>query len=544
MVDETGVNFDRPVFSYSADQFSFSTYTGTGFPDATTTNSGTETFSLNAGQTPGEITVNAPNGPLLSDTSASGMTGTGTVNGEIFDGGTFQTETSWDFIAPDGHTYWIAQIVDDTTGGSVYISNYSFVSGETLTFTLYDPSPGYDNGTAGSADDSVYDQIANSYTYQRGMRIDDAAAPGAPSTTADGNVVYVAWDADNVTYDTTTSTFSIDSGATSGTFTTYDNDRYFSDNYGAPGNGYDTPPNDLNQIGDASVGANSFTNQIYQAERILVLTDPDGNVVKVINIQADDGSNIWVSTGEIVPGVDYTIAIDDPAPGMNNPDLSANQEQLAVYEELLIVCFTLGTLIKTDRGEVTVEDLGPGDLVLTKDNGFKPLLWIGRQTVPLSRSEDSQRLRPVRIRAGALGGGLPEQDLYVSQQHRVLVKSKISQRMMGFDEVLIPAKKLLDIEGVDIVTDCDEVTYVHFLFDQHEIVYSNGAETESLFTGPEALRAVSKEAREEILTLFPELTEMNQDEFASTRIIPSGKIAKKLVSRIKKNNKPLYETRY
>ncbi|TRD22442.1 Hint domain-containing protein [Palleronia caenipelagi] len=207
----------------------------------------------------------------------------------------------------------------------------------------------------------------------------------------------------------------------------------------------------------------------------------------------------------------------------------------------IFICFVAGTMIETKAGLKPVETLETGDLVLTKDNGWKPVQWIGKKTVPLRNGINAERAYPVRIKAGALGGDLPERDLYVSQQHRVLVKSKVAERMTGSTEILVPAKKLVGMDGIDLVTDCDEVTYVHFLLDQHEIVYANGAEAESLFTGPEALKAVSRKAREEILELFPELTEMMSTTRVGVRDIPSGKIAKKLVDRIKSNNRALYE---
>ena len=71
--------------------------------------------------------------------------------------------------------------------------------------------------------------------------------------------------------------------------------------------------------------------------------------------------------------------------------------------------------------------------------------------------------------------------------------------MFGTDEVLVAAKQLLQIDGIDVADDLDEVVYVHFIFDRHEIVYANGAESESLYTGPEALKTLSPQAREEIL---------------------------------------------
>ena len=63
---------------------------------------------------------------------------------------------------------------------------------------------------------------------------------------------------------------------------------------------------------------------------------------------------------------------------------------------------------------------------------------------------------------------------------------------------MVAAKHLLQVEGIDVVQDEDSVTYVHFLFDLHQIVESEGAETESLFTGPEALETVDSAGRVEI----------------------------------------------
>lgn len=206
---------------------------------------------------------------------------------------------------------------------------------------------------------------------------------------------------------------------------------------------------------------------------------------------------------------------------------------------LAFVCFVAGTRIETADGLVNVCDLAPGDMVRTKDNGYKPIQWIGERTLDLTDNPNADKSYPVRIKAGALGRRMPETDLYVSQQHRILIKSRVAKRMTGLDEVLIPAKKLLETEGIDIVDDCDEVTYVHFLFDQHEIVYSNGAETESLYTGAEALKALTAEARAEILGLFPELTEMTYRP-APSRAFPCGRVTNQLLARISKNNKPLY----
>ncbi|RNF33718.1 hemolysin [Paracoccus methylarcula] len=204
-----------------------------------------------------------------------------------------------------------------------------------------------------------------------------------------------------------------------------------------------------------------------------------------------------------------------------------------------IPCFTSGTLIETNQGNKPVEELQPGDMIATLDDGYQPIRWIGstrRDAVDLAHNP---KLRPIRIPAGALGNGLPKRDLMVSRQHRVLVRSKIAQRMFGAEEILIPASKLVGMNGSEIAGDVEDVTYFHILFDKHQVIFSEDAPTESLFTGPVALQSVPPEARKEIETLFPQITE--PDFMAeSARLIPAkGSEVKKLVARHLKHAKPM-----
>lgn len=209
------------------------------------------------------------------------------------------------------------------------------------------------------------------------------------------------------------------------------------------------------------------------------------------------------------------------------------------YDTTNVVCFLRGTRIKTINGEILVEELSQGDRVLTVDNGYQPIRWIGSRNFSAKQLLDHKNLRPVRIRAAALGSAFPETDLLVSQQHRVLVSSKIAQRMFdGSPEVLVAAKHLVLIDGIDIVNS-QGVEYYHFLFDRHEVVFSSGAKTESMYTGPEALKSVSSEARHEILTIFPDLASIDY-EAMSCRPLVNGRMGRKLAIRHKNNSKNLF----
>ena len=201
-------------------------------------------------------------------------------------------------------------------------------------------------------------------------------------------------------------------------------------------------------------------------------------------------------------------------------------------------CFTRGTLIATPKGHVAIETLAEGDLVMTRDRGAQPIRWIGSAELDAQALHANPKMQPIRIRAGALGQGLPTQDLLVSPQHRVLLRSRIAAKMFGADEVLVAAKQLLQIDGIDIAVDETQVEYFHMLFDRHEIVISNGAETESLYPGPEALKSVGPEALEEIYAIFPELAVL---EYAheGARLLLSGRQSRKLVVRHAQHARPL-----
>ncbi|MEZ5715357.1 MAG: Hint domain-containing protein, partial [Paracoccaceae bacterium] len=181
--------------------------------------------------------------------------------------------------------------------------------------------------------------------------------------------------------------------------------------------------------------------------------------------------------------------------------------------ENVVICFTAGTRIATATGPREVEDLKPGDLVVTRDRGLQPLRWIGSRTVPARGS-----LAPVRFEAGVLGNDRP---LLVSPQHRMLIGGHRAALLFGEGEVLASAKHL-ENGGSIARAPGDTVTYVHILFDRHEIVYAEGAPSESFFPGEAGLSAVEEAAREELFTLFPELRSTSGGFEATARMCLRG----------------------
>lgn len=206
-----------------------------------------------------------------------------------------------------------------------------------------------------------------------------------------------------------------------------------------------------------------------------------------------------------------------------------NTNDLAVCRpDIKIVCFASGTQIMTPDGPRNVEDLKVGDLVMTADRGAQEVRWAGARTLDAIDLASESRLIPVRIKAGALGGGLPKRDLVVSPQHRVLIASDIALEMTGEKEVLVAAKHLLGMPGVELAADLASVTYHHILFDNHEIVFSEGLRSESLFTGKEAMKAMTEDAQREITLLFPQLKE--EFPVAGVRPFTKGRVARDMAA--------------
>jgi hypothetical protein len=218
--------------------------------------------------------------------------------------------------------------------------------------------------------------------------------------------------------------------------------------------------------------------------------------------EAGDDHDTLDLTGSGVDRIDYTSA--DREDGIINflDGTTAKFEEI----ETVIPCFTPGTLIATPRGEVPVEALEVGDRVITRDNGVQVVRWAGARTLSAAELEATPAYRPVLIRQGALGHGLPERDMIVSPQHRVLISG--DETLLYFDEreVLAAAKHLVGRPGIERL-EARDVTYVHVMFDAHEVILSDGAWTESFQPGDHSLAGLGREQREEIFSIFPELRE-------------------------------------
>lgn len=229
------------------------------------------------------------------------------------------------------------------------------------------------------------------------------------------------------------------------------------------------------------------------------------------NCQSVSGANTTVGQSAIDPDI-LSLIGDDVGFVTSNGDTPQDQivtfydgSSLPVCDiDQLIPCFTPGTAIATPKGEVLAEDLKVGDRIVTRDNGLQPITWIGKKRIDYKQLNALPSVRPILIKEGAIGDGLPERDMLVSPSHRMLIVSEFAQLYFNRAEVLVAAKHMLNMDGVEI-SNQPYITYLPIMCENHEIVLSDGTWSESFQPGDFTLKGFDNAQREELFLLFPEL---------------------------------------
>ncbi len=229
-------------------------------------------------------------------------------------------------------------------------------------------------------------------------------------------------------------------------------------------------------------------------------------------IVTDGGKSYTVTLIEVGGGSQPLLMFLDEIPPRNSDlwivhhTLGTTSLDKVAQQNGGVICFTPGTLIRTDNGVDRIEDLREGDLVQTKDNGMQPVRWIGKRRMSGARLFAMPQLRPVRFHANALGLARPDRDLLVSPSHRMLIKGEVAQTLFNTDEVLVTARDLINGSDVTVDAHMREVTYIHLLLDNHQIMWANGVETESFHPASAALESLDANDRARLMANYPSLS--------------------------------------
>jgi len=239
---------------------------------------------------------------------------------------------------------------------------------------------------------------------------------------------------------------------------------------------------------------NVLDNDIGPANSTLTVTHINGQAVSV-------GSVINLPSGQqVVLGEngDFTVVGNGVQEDFNftYEITDGTTSDTGIVNATSIPCFVAGTMIATPNGDIPVETLMPDDLVLTQDDGPQQVRWIG------SRAVDAEGdFAPILIRAGTFG---THGDVMVSPLHRILIRDSLAELLFGESEVLVAAKDLVNDRSVTRMVG-GTVTYVHLMFDKHQVVFSDGLATESFLPGPQTAKSFEAEIIDEICAIFPEL---------------------------------------
>lgn len=300
-----------------------------------------------------------------------------------------------------------------------------------------------------------------------------------------------------------------------------DNDGNFNDQDGSQ-----DLTQSINQGGGTANAGQNITPEYSYVLRPVGGTAADDFSIYHYDADISGGGQGFVTEYRLVPGQQYQVMSVGPS---NDPSVAYSS---------LYVCFTPGTMIATPSGPRAIEHLQPGDLVRTIEGRYVPVLWTGNRELRLDDVVGNPDSMPVRIEPGALGDNLPEKALEVSPQHRIMLKSRIAERMFGEEEVLVPAHFFVGLPGVTRVRGIRPTEYLHLLVDGHQVLIANGAPAESLYVGKEARAMLGKanwKAMRAHLHVAPFVN--GKPTMEPARMLVDGKKARRLVARLVRNAK-------
>lgn len=251
--------------------------------------------------------------------------------------------------------------------------------------------------------------------------------------------------------------------------------------------------NDVNNNGIIRASNNDtvgglVVNAVWQNDRITVMMDGVSRTITGVTFYRTGGPAVFTPT-------DGTVLTT--ATFVSSTFVTTSTQ--TTVGSLGPACFVRSTLIETPDGPRRIDSLQAGDLVLTRDHGPQPIVWLGRTDV-LAAGEHA----PIRFEMGSIGNDRP---LLVSPLHRILIADWRAQYYFGVDEVFVHAKHLVNGTTIRAVPRA-KAQYMHLMLARHEVVFAHGAASESFYPG-DTILAENSLIRNEVLAIYPEFANPN-----------------------------------
>jgi hypothetical protein len=228
---------------------------------------------------------------------------------------------------------------------------------------------------------------------------------------------------------------------------------------GAAGSGpiaFASPAGSTLMFAFANVPANAIDN--FATHDIIELSGFDATGKSYSNgalVLTSGGGNVTLDLPGGFSTASFTVT---PNAGSNTTTITTTN----------VACFLRGTRLATPTGEMPVEDLAIGDMLVTITGEARSVTWIGRRRIDCRLHPQPTLAYPIRIEAHAFGPGIPRRNVWLSPEHAVYAEG-----------CLVPIRCL--INGISIATDesIGAPEYFHVELKNHDVVFAEGLATET-----------------------------------------------------------------
>ncbi|MFK7870220.1 MAG: Hint domain-containing protein [Roseobacter sp.] len=168
--------------------------------------------------------------------------------------------------------------------------------------------------------------------------------------------------------------------------------------------------------------------------------------------------------------------------------------------------FARGTLLQTEEALIAIEDVLPGDRLITADGRTETVLWIGKMRY--TAQNDVMRKPLVRVLPDAFGPNRPENNTILGPYARLLYPAPGVAKKTDVCSVTTPASAFLDNGTVVEALPPTEVQLYHLILGRHAAVIAGGIAVETYHPGLHPLEHIEPRFKCLFPGLFPHVTHL------------------------------------
>lgn len=165
--------------------------------------------------------------------------------------------------------------------------------------------------------------------------------------------------------------------------------------------------------------------------------------------------------------------------------------------------------VRTPCGPRRAENVRPGDLIVTRDNGLQPVRMVWTRKVTEADIAADPSLAPIRLKPRAIGPMMPQKDLLLAGSHRIFVPGYRLADVPDTEPRLIAARDVAEAsDEAYLDKSVKEMTFFNIVFDAHQIFCANGLPVESYLPSQSTLCDIDEVLRKRLT----EVLSINDDE--------------------------------